>query len=115
MQAQPQSMEARITEALAAVEAAEDAERAGVDGTSGAVEALVLPHGEDGRAVPDGRNGDLPMRRVVRGVSRVFKGEKPTGDLSETAGEYWRFRALEGGVKDRKVNHGFTRIYTDNS
>ena len=22
-------------------------------------------------------NGELPMRRVVRGVSRVFKGEKP--------------------------------------
>jgi hypothetical protein len=42
--------------------------------------------------------GELPMRRVVRGVSRVFKGEKPTGDLSETAGDYWKFRALEGGV-----------------
>jgi hypothetical protein len=22
-------------------------------------------------------NGDLPMRRVVRGVSRVFRGERP--------------------------------------
>jgi hypothetical protein len=43
-------------------------------------------------------SGELPMRRVVRGVSRVFKGEKPAGDLSETAGEYWRFRAMEGGV-----------------
>jgi len=38
------------------------------------------------------------MRRVVRGVSRVFKGETPAGDLSETAGDYWRFRAAEGGV-----------------
>ena len=61
--------------------------------------------------------GELPMRRVVRGVSRVFKGEKPTGDLSETAGEYWRFRALEAGVgKGRnQINHGFTQIITDTS
>ena len=42
--------------------------------------------------------GELPMRRVVRGVSRVFKGEKPVGDLSETAGDYWRFRAHEAGI-----------------
>jgi excinuclease UvrABC nuclease subunit len=44
--------------------------------------------------------GDLPMRRIVRGVSRVFKGEKPQGDLSETAGEYWRFRFGEFQHKD---------------
>lgn len=48
-------------------------------------------------------HGDLAMRRVVRGVSRVFKGEKPAGDLSETAGDYWRFRAAEGGVKNGSV------------
>jgi hypothetical protein len=40
----------------------------------------------------------LPMRRVVRAVGRVLKGEKPTGDLSETAGDYWIFRAKEGGL-----------------
>lgn len=44
--------------------------------------------------------GELPMRRVVRGVSRVFKGEKPQGDLSETAGDYWRFRFGEFQHKD---------------
>jgi len=33
--------------------------------------------------------GELPMRRIVRGVSRVFKGEKPAGDLSETTRDYW--------------------------
>ena len=45
--------------------------------------------------------GELPMRRVVRGVSRVFKGEKPTGDLSETARDYWvnRGRASEMGTE----------------
>jgi hypothetical protein len=43
-------------------------------------------------------HGVLPMRRVVRAVGRVFKGEKPAGDLSETAGDYWAFRAREAGL-----------------
>jgi len=43
-------------------------------------------------------HGLLPMRRVVRAVGRVFKGEKPSGDLSETAGDYWVFRAKEAGL-----------------
>jgi excinuclease UvrABC nuclease subunit len=44
-------------------------------------------------------DGELPMRRLVRGVSRVFRGEKPAADLSETAGEYWKFRAGEAGIR----------------
>ncbi len=43
-------------------------------------------------------HGVLPMRRVVRAVGRVFKGEKPAGDLSETAGDYWAFRSKEAGL-----------------
>ncbi len=43
-------------------------------------------------------HGALPMRRVVRAVGRVFKGEKPAGDLSETAGDYWIFRSKEAGL-----------------
>ncbi len=46
-------------------------------------------------------NGELPMRRVVRGVSRVFRGEKPAADLSETAGDYWQFRAREAGISEK--------------
>ena len=99
MQARPQSMEARITAALASVE---------VEGTQRALERmehLALLKRWYYRTVKVGElfltdtNGELPMRRVVRGASRVFKGEKATGDLSETAGDYWKFRALEGGVK----------------
>jgi excinuclease UvrABC nuclease subunit len=41
--------------------------------------------------------GELPMRRVVRGISRVFKGEKPAEDPTETAArEYWLARTREG-------------------
>jgi excinuclease UvrABC nuclease subunit len=98
MQAKPQSMEARINEALAGVETPN------LHGALEWMEHLALLKRWYYRTIKVGElfladaSGELPMRRVVRGVSRVFKGEKPTGDLSETAGEYWRFRAMEGGV-----------------
>jgi excinuclease UvrABC nuclease subunit len=99
MQAKPQSMEARINQALAGVETPK------MGGALEWMEHLALLKRWYYRTIKVGElfltdsNGELPMRRVVRGVSRVFKGEKPAADLSETAGEYWRFRAMEGGVK----------------
>ena len=98
MQAKPQSMEARINEALAGVETPK------LSSALEWMEHLALLKRWYYRTIKVGElfltdsNGELPMRRVVRGVSRVFKGEKPAGDLSETAGDYWRFRAMEGGV-----------------
>jgi len=99
MQAKPQSMESRIHEALAGVEVP----KAG--SALEWMEHLALLKRWYYRTIKVGElfftesTGELPMRRVVRGVSRVFKGERPVGDLSETAGEYWRYRAAEGGVK----------------
>ena len=99
MQAKPQSMEARINEALAGVELPK------LHSTLEWMEHLALLKRWYYRTMTVGElfltdaDGELPMRRVVRGVSRVFKGEKAAGDLSETAGEYWKFRAIEGGVK----------------
>ena len=98
MQAKPQSMEARINEALAGVETPK------LSSALEWMEHLALLKRWYYRTTKVGEvfladsKGELPMRRVVRGVSRVFKGEKPAGDLSETAGDYWRFRAMEGGV-----------------
>jgi excinuclease UvrABC nuclease subunit len=97
MASKPQSMEARIKEALAA-------EAPKLRGALEWMEHLALLKRWYFRTVKTGElfltdsTGELPMRRVVRGVSRVFKGEKPAGDLSETAGDYWRFRAGEAGV-----------------
>ena len=93
----PQSMESRITEALAAVEAPKL--RTALEW----MEHLALLKRWYYRTIKVGElflveNGELPMRRVVRGVSRVFCGEKPAGDLSETAGDYWKFRAGEAGI-----------------
>jgi len=103
MQARPQSMEARINAALAGVETPK------LQSALEWMEHLALLKRWYYRTVKVGElfltdaNGELPMRRVVRGVSRVFKGEKPAGDLSETAGEYWRFRAIEGGLGNSKT------------
>ena len=52
----------------------------------------------------DGK-GELPMRRLVRGIARVFRGERPAGDLSETTHDYWvnRGRAAELNPEDYNV------------
>ncbi len=42
--------------------------------------------------------GELPWRRIVRAVSRVYRGEKPAPDLSESAGEYWMMREKLGNL-----------------
>jgi excinuclease ABC subunit C len=96
----PLSMESRIAQALATAEAPK------LRGALERMEHLALLKRWYYRTVKVGElflvdsNGELPMRRVVRGVSRVFRGERPTGDLSETAGEYWRFRAGEAGLRN---------------
>ncbi len=97
LSSKPQSMESRIAEALAAVEGPKL--RSALEW----MEHLALLKRWYYRTIKTGElflaeNGELPMRRVVRGVSRVFRGEKPAGDLSETAGDYWRFRAGEAGI-----------------
>jgi excinuclease ABC subunit C len=103
LSSRPQSMEARITEALATVE------QPGLRMLSALewMEHLALLKrwyyrtSKTGELFLTESNGELPMRRVVRGVSRVVRGEKPSGDLSETAGDYWMFRAREAGIADK--------------
>ncbi len=96
----PQSMEARITEALATAEPHK------LRGALEWMEHLALLKrwyyrtSKVGELFLPDSSGELPMRRVVRGVSRVFRGEKPSGDLSETAGDYWKFRAREAGITE---------------
>jgi excinuclease ABC subunit C len=99
--AKPQSMESRITQALASV--GPPKLRNGLEW----MEHLALLKRWYYRSSKVGElflteSGELPMRRVVRGVSRVFRGEKASGDLSETAGDYWQFRAREAGISDKQ-------------
>ena len=99
LQPKPQSMESRIADALRTVAVPKRL------GAMERMEHLALLKRWYYRSVKVGElfladaQGELPMRRVVRGVSRVFRGEKPAGDLSETAGDYWRFRAGEAGLQ----------------
>jgi hypothetical protein len=99
--AKPQSMESRITQALAS------ADSSPLRSALEWMEHLALLKRWYYRTTKAGElfltdsSGELPMRRVVRGVSRVFRGEQATGDLSETAGDYWQFRAREAGIPDK--------------
>jgi excinuclease UvrABC nuclease subunit len=101
LSSRPQSMESRITEVLAAAEppklrsALEWMEHLAV------LKRWHYRTSKVGELFLTESSGELPMRRVVRGVSRVFRGEKPAGDLSETAGDYWAFRAREAGIADK--------------
>ena len=101
LSSKPQSMESRITRALAAVDppklrsALEWMEHLAL------LKRWYYRTSKVGELFLTENNGELPMRRVVRGVSRVFRGEKPAADLSETAGDYWKFRAREAGITDK--------------
>jgi len=93
-----QSMEARIRELLGAAEppvpksAQEWMEHLAI------LKRWYYRTNKVGEIFFEDEHGVLPMRRVVRAVGRVLKGEKPAGDLSETAGDYWIFRSKEAGL-----------------
>ncbi|MGZ4787532.1 MAG: hypothetical protein ACXVZV_00980 [Terriglobales bacterium] len=88
----PLSMEARIHEVLAGV----DVPQASAQETMEQLAILKRWYyrtSKTGELFLADDRGDLPWRRIVRGVSRVFKGEKEVPDLSESAKDYWLFRA----------------------
>ncbi len=99
LRAKPMSMEARIVDALAQTapckphNALEWMEHLAI------LKRWYYRSSKTGELFLADSAGELPMRRVVRGVSRVFRGERAAGDLSETAGGYWKFRAGEAGIR----------------
>jgi excinuclease ABC subunit C len=101
LSAKPQSMEARISDALASAEAPKSHSALEWMEHIALLKRWYYRTSKSGELFLTESDGELPMRRVVRGVSRVFRGEKPAGDLSETAGDYWMFRAREAGIPDK--------------
>ena len=97
----PQSMESRITQALAAVESPKLRSALEWMEHLALLKRWYYRTSKIGELFLTESTSDLPMRRLVRGVSRVFRGEKASGDLSETAGDYWQFRAREAGISDK--------------
>jgi excinuclease ABC subunit C len=85
-----QSMESRVQESLQAF-APENSAGAKGKSTLETMEHLALLKRWYYRGTRIGEiffadaKGELPMRRVVRGISRVFRGEKPEGDNNKPA------------------------------
>ncbi|MGH9601617.1 MAG: excinuclease ABC subunit C [Terriglobales bacterium] len=72
----PVSMEARITEALAAAPPATSTSAAEVMEHLALLKHWFYRSSRLGEVFLADERGELPLRRVVRGVSRVFRGEK---------------------------------------
>ncbi|MBV9087708.1 MAG: UvrB/UvrC motif-containing protein [Acidobacteriaceae bacterium] len=90
----PQSMESRLVETLASAEpfvppstALERMEQLAI------LKRWYYRSAKTGEIFFKDEAGDLPLRRVVRGISRVFRGEKAETDPLQTAArEYWLAR-----------------------
>ncbi len=91
----PMSMEARISEALATVPDPEPQSAQQWMEHLALLKRWFYRTSKTGEAFFSDEKGELPMRRIVRGVSRVYKGEKPQADLSESARDYWVNRGKE--------------------
>ncbi len=85
----PLSMEARIQEALSSAPPLHECAQQETEEHLAILKRWYYRSVKVGELFLADDRGELPMRRIVRGVSRVFKGEKATGDLSETARDYW--------------------------
>jgi len=90
----PHSMESRVAEALAAAPAVACSRRETMEHLA-ILKRWYYRSSKLGEIFFAEENGELPMRRIVRGISRVFRGEKPAADLSETARDYWINRGRE--------------------
>jgi excinuclease UvrABC nuclease subunit len=93
----PHSMEARIQELLAATpvptgSAQETMEQLAI------LKRWYYRTSKAGEIFFTDDHGELPWRRIVRAVSRVYRGEKPAPDLSESAKEYWIMRERLGNL-----------------
>ncbi len=92
-----QSMEARITAALAAAPPHPDVSAAELADHLALLRRWYYRGSRVGEIFLADDRGELPLRRVVRGVGRVFRGEREAPDLSESARDYWvnRGKAME--------------------
>ena len=90
----PHSMESRVAEALAAVSAVSCSRQETMEHLA-ILKRWYYRSSKLGEIFFAEENGELPMRRIVRGISRVFRGEKPAAELSETARDYWINRGRE--------------------
>lgn len=96
----PMSMEARISEALAAVPDPQPHSAQEWMEHLALLKRWFYRTSKVGEVFFADEKGALPMRRIVRGVSRVYKGEVPQPDLTEVAKDYWIHRGKEAEKPD---------------
>jgi excinuclease ABC subunit C len=102
--AKPLSMEARFIEALAGVPPLESGSAQETMEQLAYIKRWYYRTSKTGEAFFTDAKGELPMRRVVRGLSRVFRGEKPSGDLNETTRDYWVNRGKAAVLNPENYN-----------
>ncbi len=103
-QSRPLSMEARFTEALAAVPPLESGSAQETMEQLAYLKRWYYRTSKTGEVFFSDDKGELPLRRVVRGLSRVFRGEKPSGDLTETTRDYWVNRGKAAVLNPENYN-----------
>ena len=84
--AKSQSMEARVQEALRAFESSKARSALETMEHVALLKRWYYRGSRAGEIFFADSKGELPMRRVVRGISRVFRGEKPESETSELPG-----------------------------
>ena len=94
----PHSMEARVQQALDASGPIPAGSRLELMEHLAILKRWFFRSSKTGEMFLADDKGELPMRRIVRGISRVFRGEKPAPDLSESARDYWLNRGKEAGT-----------------
>jgi excinuclease ABC subunit C len=85
----PLSMEARFMEALAAVLPLDPSSAQETMEQLAYIKRWYYRSNKTGEVFFTDEKRELPMRRIVRGLSRVFRGEKASGELNETTRDYW--------------------------
>ncbi len=96
----PLSMEAQISEALAAVPDPQPHSAQEWMEHLALLKRWFYRTSKVGEVFFADEKGELPMRRIVRGVSRVYKGEAPMPDLTEVAKDYWIHRGRDAEKRD---------------
>ena len=92
----PRSMESRIAELLENSPASPPHAAAELNEHLALLKRWYYRSRRDGEIFFVDDSGDLPLRRIVRGVGRVLKGEKPeAGDTEEAHRAYWLARTRE--------------------
>lgn len=102
--ARPLSMEARFTEAMASVPLLEAASAQETMEQLAYLKRWYYRTSKTGEAFFTDEKGGAPLRRIVRGISRVFRGEKFSGDLNETTRDYWVNRGKAAELNPENYN-----------